>query len=233
MLSNILHTYTSLFRLIKLINKITNRLGSCSTTVISKLNISPCNLTSWHACLHSSNPHSLFFYTKACQLTSQQPLPQHPASCTGSLPRPIAPTEHQPARVFCSHSHTHVHSALQDFVRGWKYKHRTTDSQSHGQMQILLGWKTHTAQEYTVSLVSCMSNHHLLMGDIALTSLMTEKACPLCHSRSELGLFHSVKALAPQLLTCGWTGKDSNLKEILALSLRKYIRIETFKSLDD
>lgn len=72
------------------------------------------------------------------------------------------------------------------------------------------------------------------MGDIALISLMTEKACPLCHSRSELRLFHSVKVLAPQLLTCGWTGKDSNLKEILALSLRKYkTLIETFKSLDD
>lgn len=92
--------------------------------------------------------------------------------------------------------------------------HRQT--QSHTRTQILLAGK-HTAMENTVSLVSCLNTHHLLMVDIALTSLMTEKPSLLCHSRSELRLFHSVRALVPQFLTCG---KDN--KEVHALSQRKY-----------
>lgn len=38
------------------------------------------------------------------------------------------------------------------------------------------GWKTHTAEEYAVSSVSCLSNRLSFMLDIALTSFLTEKA---------------------------------------------------------
>lgn len=128
---------------------------------------------------------------------SVKPLPQHLFSCTHSLPRPIAPTQHQPAKAFCmallTHTHTQTSTTL-CFRTSYMDVNISTGLQTVTQTNtnISLAGK-HTAQENTVSLVSCLNNHHLSMVDIALTSLPTEKPSLLRHLRSELGLFRSVR----------------------------------------
>lgn len=53
------------------------------------------------------------------------------------------------------------------------------------------------------------------MADIALTSFSTEKAPLLCHSRPELGLVYSIKAL-DRTVADMWMYWQSKLKEVHA-----------------
>lgn len=75
-------------------------------------------------------------------------------------------------------------------------------------------WKGNTHCKDAVSSVSCSSNRLCLLADIGLTSPLTERACLLSDSGLGLGLFHSVRAVDPELLTCGRAGKVNKLKEV-------------------